>query len=72
MVPRGGLEGQTAESQGADTQTKGAPEKSPPPAGTSQNPEQLCSELSEIVSAWPKLPPDLRNAILTFLRIAKS
>jgi len=51
---------------------KGASEKAPPPAGTSQNPEQLGSELSEIVSARPKLSSEIRDAVLTRLRAAKA
>jgi predicted Fe-S protein YdhL (DUF1289 family) len=27
--------------------------------------------LAEIVTAWPKLSPEIRNAILTLLRAAK-
>jgi hypothetical protein len=27
--------------------------------------------MAEIVSAWPKLPPEIRVAILTLLRAAK-
>ena len=34
----------------ADAPKDAPPENSPPPAGASQNPEQLCFELSEVVS----------------------
>jgi hypothetical protein len=27
--------------------------------------------MAEIVSAWPKLPPEIRHAILTLLRAGK-
>jgi hypothetical protein len=62
-----GLEGQPAGSQGAGTQPEATGEKSPASLGASQNPEQLCSELSEIVSAWPKLSPESRNAAIALL-----
>ena len=84
-APKTALEGQTEESQGVDAQTKGPPEKPPASLGASQNSEQLCFELSEVVSAlrlaavlvpphvggWPKLSPEIRSAILTLLRVAR-
>ena len=37
----------------------------------SQNSEQLCFELSEVVSVWPKLSSEVCHAILTLLRVTR-
>jgi hypothetical protein len=37
----------------------------------SSDAERLCRELAELVSAWPKLAPEIRNAVLTLLRAEK-
>jgi hypothetical protein len=71
MVPRGGLEVPKNESEEVESQRESASEKPPASLGASQNSEQLCFELSEIVSAWPMLSVEIRNAILTLLRAVK-
>jgi hypothetical protein len=62
---------QPDKTQEAGTQSEGTSEKPLPSLGASQNSEQFCSELSEIVSAWPEFSPEIRNAVLTLLRAAK-
>jgi flagellar basal body-associated protein FliL len=69
-VPRG-LEDHTDKPQEADGQSEAATRKLSPSLAASQNSEQLCFELSEIVSARPKLSPEIRNAILMLLRAVK-
>jgi hypothetical protein len=71
LVPRGGLEVPKNESEAVESQGESASEKPSASLGASQNSEQLCFELSEIVSAWPKLSSKIRNAILTLLRAAQ-
>ena len=71
MVPRGGLEGPENESEAVESKGESASEKPPVSLGASQNSEQLCSELSEVVSSWPKLSPEIRRAFLMFLRTAR-
>jgi hypothetical protein len=70
MVPRG-LEVPQNDSENADAKRESASEKPPASLGASPNSEQLCFELSEVVSAWPKLSSEIRNAVLTLLRAAK-
>jgi len=71
VVPRGGLEGPQGDPHVAGNQTEAHSEKPSPSLPASQNPEQLCSELSEIVSAWPSLSLGIRGAVLTLLRAVK-
>jgi hypothetical protein len=68
---QGGLEGPQNETEEVESKGNGATEKPPASIGASQISGQLCFELSEVVSAWPKLSPEMRNAILTLLRAAK-
>jgi hypothetical protein len=36
----------------------------------SQNPVKACPELAELCQAWPKLPANIRTAILALIRAA--
>jgi hypothetical protein len=42
-----------------------------PSSIASPDAERLCRELAELVSVWAKLPPEIRNAMLTLLHAAK-
>jgi hypothetical protein len=67
-----GLEPQKPPVEDTGPKPESASEKtaSPPPAP--QGAGTLGLEMAEIVSAWPKLPPEIRVAVLTLLRAAKN
>jgi hypothetical protein len=68
--PRG-LERPTAPAEAAGPKKECAGEKSTSPPAAPQSGGTLGLEMAEVVSAWPKLPPEIRVAILTLLRAAK-
>ncbi len=67
----GGLEDQKPVIEAPESQREIVSASKPVSLGASPNSEQLCSELSEIVAAWPKLTAETRAALLTLLRAAK-
>jgi hypothetical protein len=56
-------------NQSSDTPTPSEVTESAPPADT-QLSTQAGLELAEIVSAWPRLRPEIRGVILTLVRLA--
>jgi len=56
-------------NQSSDTPTPSKVAESAPPANT-QLSTQAGLELAEIVSAWPRLRPEIRGAMLTLVRVA--
>jgi len=56
-------------SQNSDTPATSQVAESAPPADT-QLSTQAGLELAEIVSAWPRLRPEIRGAMLTLVRLA--
>jgi hypothetical protein len=67
-----GLERPTAPAEAAGPKKECASEKAASPPAAPQCGGTLGLEMAEIVSAWPKLPPEIRVAILTLLRAANS
>ena len=53
----------------SDTPTLAEVADSAPPADT-QLSTQAGLEVAEIVTAWPRLRPEIRNAVLTLVRLA--
>jgi hypothetical protein len=56
-------------NQSSDTSTPAEVAESAPPADT-QLSTQAGLEVAEIVSAWPRLRPEIRTAVLTLVRMA--
>jgi hypothetical protein len=56
-------------NQNSDTTTPSGVTESAPPADT-QLSTSAGLELAEIVSAWPRLRPEIRTAVLTLVRMA--
>jgi hypothetical protein len=67
MAERLGFEPEDHAAQEFDPDVKcksGKPQTSP---GASLNSANMSPDLAEIVAAWPKLPPEIRSAILTLI-----
>jgi hypothetical protein len=71
MVPRGRLEPKEAASEEVVCSGQSETRNPMPSLGASQNAGKLGLEMAEIVSAWPNLAPEIREAILILLRAAK-
>ena len=65
----GGLEPPCTVSQDIDSQCRSESGDQPVSLYVSQESEQLCQELADIVRIWPKLEPSLREKIRRILRL---
>jgi hypothetical protein len=68
VAERGGFE--QSEANPEPTLLQGNPSSDEPPASltASLKPVHPCPELSELSQAWPKLPINVRKAILALIR----
>jgi hypothetical protein len=72
MAERGGFEPLPANQQRPDLQGNDSKNAKLIPLTASQNSVKGSPELSEIFQSWPKLPANVRLAILTLIRASLS
>jgi hypothetical protein len=68
MAERGGFELSQSNPPEANLQSDSANGQAPASLTASQKPDQACPELAELSQAWPKLPANIRTAILALIR----
>jgi hypothetical protein len=68
MAERGGFELSQSNPPEANLQSDSANGQAPASLTASQKPDQACPELVELSQAWPKLPANIRTAILALIR----
>ena len=66
----GGFELSQSSPPEANLQGDLADGQAPASLTASQKPDQACPELAELSQAWPKLPANIRTAILALIRAA--
>jgi hypothetical protein len=68
MAERGGFEQSQSNPPEANLQGDSANGQASASLTASQKPVQACPELTELSQAWPKLPANIRIAILALIR----
>jgi hypothetical protein len=63
-----GFEQSQSNSREANLQSDSANGQAPASLTASQKPVQACPELAELSQAWPKLPANVRTAIVALIR----
>ena len=68
MAERGGFEQSQSNPPEANLQSDSANGQAPASLTASRKPVPACPELAELSQAWPKLPANVRLAILALIR----
>ena len=68
MAERGGFEQSQSNPPEANLQSDSVNGQAPASLTASQTPVQACPETAELSQAWPKLPANIRTAILALIR----